>query len=232
MSTATLAQGNQIAELILQQRKTEQGLQEIIESGLFTDVLKSNPKQVDRDKVKAALGLFPKLEYVLDKRWWLVVDRKTPFSRVLSRLGAETKQPDKSPMPDNIASVKEAYTSSGREYRIASFKNYECPAWKNHIDDYNFTEFDLKRAVAGYGWTHGDVRALITIANHPHCPRDGKIVALGTERTAWNGDVGWTIFPSLEWRNGKWIFNPRDSGFIHEYCRGYDQKKLYFLVCH
>ena len=151
---------------------------------------------------------------------------------MLSLLGAEIKQPNKSPMPDDVASTEKIVSpsSSGHNYRLAFFKTYECMAWKNHVGGYNFNEFDVKRAIEGYGWAHADVRALATIAQAPRCPRDGKIVALGTERSAWNGDCGWTIFPSLEWKGKKWIFDSRDSEFLSGSRWG--EKNLYFLVYH
>lgn len=62
MSNATLAQGNQVLNLILQSRVSSSKLQDIMESGLLSDLLNSHIfalKCLDREAFQVMLGFPP-----------------------------------------------------------------------------------------------------------------------------------------------------------------------------
>jgi len=57
MKDATLAQGNQVLNLILQKGVPASQLQALIESGLLSDLLDANVENVDRKKFREVIGL-------------------------------------------------------------------------------------------------------------------------------------------------------------------------------
>lgn len=57
MKNATLAQGNQVINLILQKEMPASQLQALIESGLLSDILDANVEHVDREKFREVIGL-------------------------------------------------------------------------------------------------------------------------------------------------------------------------------
>lgn len=59
MKTATLAQGNQVMNLILQKQVPAQQLQQLLESGLISDLLDANVARVDRAEFRELIGLTP-----------------------------------------------------------------------------------------------------------------------------------------------------------------------------
>ena len=64
MKNITLAQGNQVLNLILQKDVPCEQLQELLASGLLSDLLDANIQQVDRKKFREVLGLMTVLEQV------------------------------------------------------------------------------------------------------------------------------------------------------------------------
>ena len=56
MKTATLAQGNQVLNLILQKKMPAEHLQKILESGLLSDLLDGNIDEVNRAEFRRVLG--------------------------------------------------------------------------------------------------------------------------------------------------------------------------------
>ncbi|OGN14800.1 MAG: hypothetical protein A3J47_00270 [Candidatus Yanofskybacteria bacterium RIFCSPHIGHO2_02_FULL_43_22] len=54
---ATLAQGNQVLNLVLQSKIPSEQLQDVLDSGVLSDVLHANVALVDRDKLREVLGL-------------------------------------------------------------------------------------------------------------------------------------------------------------------------------
>ena len=70
---ATLAQGNQVINLILQKRVSDSQLQELFESGLLADLLGAYLEGVDRNAVRIALGY---------KAWGVVyIEERPRFGR-------------------------------------------------------------------------------------------------------------------------------------------------------
>jgi hypothetical protein len=60
MKNATLAQGNQMLNLILQKQTSSEQLQELLKSGLFSDLLEANfENYIDRDAFRRLVGLKP-----------------------------------------------------------------------------------------------------------------------------------------------------------------------------
>jgi len=59
MKKATLAQGNQVLNLILQSKVPSGQLQDVIGSGFLSDVLHANVARVNRTELRAMLGLNP-----------------------------------------------------------------------------------------------------------------------------------------------------------------------------
>ncbi len=57
MKDATLAQGNQVLNLILQKQTPAEQLQTLIQSGLLSDLLDANVEEVNRDKFREVIGL-------------------------------------------------------------------------------------------------------------------------------------------------------------------------------
>lgn len=67
MNFASLAQGGQVLRLIHEQETTVEQLQDLIESGLLSDLLKADVKKVNRDDFRKLLGLtFPELKIIVD----------------------------------------------------------------------------------------------------------------------------------------------------------------------
>jgi len=62
MKDATLAQGNQVLNLILQKKVTANQLQELLGSGLLTDLLITNVNSINRREFQRFLGLSPLVE--------------------------------------------------------------------------------------------------------------------------------------------------------------------------
>lgn len=83
-TTATLAQGNAVLNLILQHKLTEKQFQDLWESGLLTDILKTDVKSVDRQRVKETLhlsGYSVRVNYNLKPRQvWKKMEVDTGFS--------------------------------------------------------------------------------------------------------------------------------------------------------
>ncbi|MBI4132762.1 MAG: hypothetical protein HY473_01510 [Candidatus Sungbacteria bacterium] len=59
MRRATLAQGNQVQNLILQSGVPTDQLQKLLESGFISDILDANVDEVDRNQLRKVLGLKP-----------------------------------------------------------------------------------------------------------------------------------------------------------------------------
>ncbi|MEW6617592.1 MAG: hypothetical protein AB1333_04230 [Patescibacteria group bacterium] len=57
MAIPTLGQGNQVTNLILQSGITSENLQVILQNGSLSDLLKSNPKSIDRIQLRKILHL-------------------------------------------------------------------------------------------------------------------------------------------------------------------------------
>ena len=57
MKNVTLAQGNQVLNLILQKDVPREQIQDLLASGLLADLLDANVQQVDRKKFREVLGL-------------------------------------------------------------------------------------------------------------------------------------------------------------------------------
>ena len=62
MKDATLAQGNQVVNLILQKRVPAEKLQAIIESGLLSVLLDANIGKINRDEFRQICGLKPLMQ--------------------------------------------------------------------------------------------------------------------------------------------------------------------------
>ena len=55
----TLRQGNQVLNLILQQKTSREQLQKLLASGLLSDLLSGNLEGTDRNRFRKVLGLRP-----------------------------------------------------------------------------------------------------------------------------------------------------------------------------
>lgn len=66
MTDATLAQGNGVLNLILQKKTPKEQLQELLESGILSDVLDADCFAIDRKKLTEVLGLKPMIRVYWD----------------------------------------------------------------------------------------------------------------------------------------------------------------------
>ncbi|GEM_PF-1661011 len=73
MKNVTLAQGNQVLNLILQKDVPREQLQELLASGLLADLLDANVQQVDRVKFREVLGLSA-FKYDKTKDGWKLLE--------------------------------------------------------------------------------------------------------------------------------------------------------------
>ncbi len=81
MKDATLAQGNQVLNLILQKQTPASQLQALIESGFLSDILDANVESVDRKKLRIAIGLEKPEEEVFSHR--LVIRNLSPTREII-----------------------------------------------------------------------------------------------------------------------------------------------------
>ena len=94
MKDATLAQGNQVLNLILQKGVPASQLQALIESGLLSDLLDANVENVDRKKFREVIGLEKSEKEVFTHRFLirnLSVSYEIVESLVETELGDETR---------------------------------------------------------------------------------------------------------------------------------------------
>lgn len=84
MKDATLAQGNQVLNLILQKETPASQLQALIESGLLSDVLDANVEAVDRKKFRAVIGLEEPEKEVLTHRF--VIKNLSPSEELVEEV--------------------------------------------------------------------------------------------------------------------------------------------------
>lgn len=79
MKKPTLAQANQVLNLIAQKQMPAEQLQNLLESGLLSDLLDGNVGEVDREKFRRVLGLNPLVMKTVEGSDILLIDRTKPF---------------------------------------------------------------------------------------------------------------------------------------------------------
>ena len=86
MKNVTLAQGNQVLNLILQKDVPCEQLQELLASGLLSDLLDANIQQVDRVKFREVLGLSTFKHDKAKDGWILLEDIPFDGNEFISRI--------------------------------------------------------------------------------------------------------------------------------------------------
>lgn len=171
MSNATLRQGNQVLNLILQQNLSVDDLQLILETSLFTDVLNLDinywkqlhvdEKIVARKKIQAALGLFPAFEVIAN--FWLptIKCEINPFDEIKEWLGRleldSVLEPDN---PEERWFFQDVYLKR----KSAPDKTFYSLVGFSPINRSDRPEADPYEVLLGYGYATTDMFDLLTVA--------------------------------------------------------------------
>jgi hypothetical protein len=163
MKDATLAQGNQVLNLILQKRVSAEKIQRLVESGFLSDLLDADFDTFSRDEFRRVLDL-EHLQWPEFRLWYLDYDKSLP--EVIEKSGCWVLLRD-----DEIEECDSKFrTERGNSDIMALFRFKGDP-----------TTSDIVFEMVQKGYEPANMHELLALSReYPHLQRMFPIVGLGS----------------------------------------------------
>lgn len=192
MDYATLAQGSQLQNLVVRKKLTVERLQALFETGLLTDLMDSDPSEVNRNDLRVVLGLEPKDRHIVRLR------KGETFQGVIERGRWDQIDPTITPerypfsIEHNRQLTMEVVNFGVSLNRVQAIEK----AAKQGLKPPTYME------ALGFCADYCYMRPLLAIV-FPHEPVDGKMLAYGTNMRNFRGltefEEGFIGGPDCPW---------------------------------
>ncbi|OGY62464.1 MAG: hypothetical protein A2745_03270 [Candidatus Harrisonbacteria bacterium RIFCSPHIGHO2_01_FULL_44_13] len=178
MKDATLAQGNQVLNLILQKQVPAEHLQDLLESGLLSDLLCANLQEIKRDDFRRVCGL-----KLLMPTFTLTIDPDKPYVRDMTKEGWTLPDGDIKYQPGEV------------ELELVSF----LKDGENSIQGY-----EMARRAQKMGANLGQKHAEAFLAKYGRWAPPEGVYYITFPGTVWQVGGGSRHIPYLLWSGGRW----------------------------